>query len=153
MKPNLTIGGMEVCTTSSPTIHACKHPCHQQAVNYQGHLNKGHPEYLIAVRSDDLYLNMVDMDRLEHEFIDPILKAALDFIDQHSSKGGKITIHCNQGISRAPSIAMLYLAKREKSLPGESFDEAVEAFRVSYPRYEPGRGISDYLRGHWHLFS
>lgn len=130
-------------------VHACKNPCHVDAVGYSGNLSQGHPEYLVAPRDSDLYLNIVDMDRkLSHEFTEPIVSAALDFIENHLGSR-QVLIHCNEGRSRSPSLAMLYLAKRERVIPDTSYREAKSAFQERYPRYAPGRGVESYLLEYW----
>lgn len=130
-------------------VHACKHPCHQDAVGYSGSLSSSHPEYLVAERGTDLYLNMVDMARqLRHEYTEPIISAALDFTEKHIALRN-VLIHCNQGMSRSPCLALLYLAKRDGAIPGTSFTDAKEAFRDLYPRFHPGNGINKYLHEYW----
>ena len=45
-----------------------------------------------------------------------------------------VVIHCNQGLSRAPSIALLWLAKRAKAISSsESYAAAAQAFLEIYP--------------------
>lgn len=41
-------------------IHACKSPCHQQAVGYRGSLVVSHPNYLALQQEHDLYLDIID---------------------------------------------------------------------------------------------
>ena len=72
---------------------------------------------------------------------------ALDFIDRwYGTKN--ILINCDQGQSRSPTVAMLYLAKRLATIPGASFAEARSAFREIYPAYAP-KGIADFVATHW----
>lgn len=130
-------------------VHACKHPCHQDAVGYRGNLNQSHPEYLVAPREGDLYLNLVDMERkFSHEYTEPIIDAALSFIDEHLGTRD-VLVHCNEGISRSPSIAMIYLAKRTSEIPDSQFQDARTAFEELYPAYAPGQGIEAYLVDYW----
>lgn len=149
---NLYVGADRSCNQSSgewAVVHACKHPCHQRAVGYRGSLPQSHNEYLVAERETDLYLNMVDMDRqLSHEFTEPIVAAALGFIEKHIVSRD-VLVHCNQGMSRSPALAMLYLAKREGVVPDSSYGAAREAFSDRYPRFQPGRGVDAYLREYW----
>lgn len=78
-------------------VHACKHPCHQKAVGHKGSLPQDHPEYLTSRRDGDLYLNIVDMERkLSHEFMEPIVSATLDFVEEHRGEQ-QVLIHCNKG--------------------------------------------------------
>ena len=74
---NLHVGDDADCQRAPDewaVVHACKHDCHQKAVGYTGDLDQSHPEYLVAPRESDLYVNLVDMDRkLSHEYTEPEL--------------------------------------------------------------------------------
>lgn len=121
-------------------------------MGYCGSLSTDHPEYLVATRDDDLYLNLVDMDRqLKHEFTEPIVRTALEFIDTRIGSTD-VLIHCNQGRSRSPALALLYLAKRDGAIIDTSYGDATAAFRERYPRFAPGRGVDAYLRAYWDAF-
>lgn len=129
-------------------IHACKSPCHQRGVGYRGSLPQTHPEYLISEKGDHLYLNMVDMQQpLSPRYTNPILKRATDFIEKNILSK-KILVHCNLGESRAPSIALVYLAKTG-FISKDNFDKAVEDFKKVYHLYTPGTGIYSYLKSNW----
>ena len=150
---NLFVGNESSCFWDTraewAVIHACKHPCHQRAVGYRGSLNRNHPNYLILERDNHLFLNMVDMDQqLSHEFTEPIISAALKFIEENI-QSKKVLIHCNLGQSRSPALALLFLAKRENVLSNENYQEAKEDFIRICPQYCPGRGIEIYLLNHW----
>jgi len=154
--PNLFVGTERDCFLRScdnwAVIHAFKSPCHQKAVGYKGSLLPTHPNYLIYEVGNHLFLNMVDMPKtLLHKFTKPIIDKALDFIDKHISEK-KVLIHCNLGLSRAPSIALLYLAKRAKVINKEGYKEATQDFVKLFPRYQPARGIALYLFIHWSEF-
>ncbi len=128
-------------------VHACKHPCHCYAVGYKGNLPSTHPFYLIFRRGSHLVLNLVDMNRLDDRFMRPIIMAFYSFMDE--MEGQKILIHCNRGESRAPSLAILYLAKRRNLILDDSFDAAKQSFKKIYPFYNPGQGFNKYLQQHW----
>ena len=91
-------------------VHACKEPYHRQALGYTTPgAPKNHPEYLLAARPGRLILNLVDVDKVS--FIAPeIVNAALNAIRDNIGSS-KVLIHCNQGMSRSPAIALLYLLK------------------------------------------
>lgn len=148
----LYVGDDRDCQTAPSdwaVVHACKHSCHQDAVGYQGSLSSDHPEYLVADREADLYLNLVDMDRpLSHEYTEPIIEAAFDFINIHLPDR-EVLIHCNQGQSRSPALALLYLVKREEVIPNEDYATAKAAFSERYPAFVPGNGVDSYLRKYW----
>ena len=91
-------------------VHACKSPCHQRAVGYQGSLVSSHANYLVLNRGRDLYLNLIDPPK--PLFMPASFIAFLGFADAEWTAGRKLLIHCNLGESRAPSLALLFLAKR-----------------------------------------
>jgi hypothetical protein len=127
-------------------IHACKSPCHQRALSYTGSLPKNHPSYLACEQGNHLFLNMIDPD--QPLFMPPLFVASLAFIEKHLSKR-KVLIHCNEGLSRAPSLALLYLAKRAGVIDNSSYIAAYKDFIKRFPFYRPGRGIATYLELHW----
>lgn len=111
-------------------------------MGYSGSLSRDHADYLTCRQDNDLYLNFVDMDRKQsHEFMQPILTTAMDFIHEHLP-GGRLELHCNQGRSRSPTIAMLYLAKRAGKIPSDSYRSARSSFQDLYPDYNPGGGFT-----------
>jgi len=75
--------------------------------------------------------------------------AFLDFARRHADEGRDILTHCNLGQSRAPSLAMLILAKVKGVIPDESFEEAVTTFRDLWPSYSPGQGITTFMARNW----
>lgn len=130
-------------------VHACKEPYHRQTLGYSGRAApKTHPEYLIARRESRLMLNLVDAP--DPAYIPKqIIDAALDFIHQSLVNGANVLVHCNEGYSRAPSIALLYLLSRTDWLPHESADAAMTAFRALYPPYMPAAGVAGFIRSHF----
>lgn len=130
-------------------IHACKEPYHRQALGYKGRAApKDHPEYLVARRENRLILNLVDVDNPAF-FRKEMIAEALDFVDRALESGQRVLIHCNQGESRAPSIALLYMAARRRTLPTESLESAESCFRTLYPGYSPSKGIRGHLQEYW----
>lgn len=141
---NLFIADIEECGkhTDAATIHACKHPCYKNIV---GKVEKDNPNYLHFETPDDLYLNMIDGDyeyfNLEQFFI------ALIFINKNI-KERKVVIHCNKGVSRSPSIAMLYLFRNKF----DSFKKSQKEFENIYPEYNPSNGVEAFLNFNWDYF-
>jgi hypothetical protein len=150
--PNIYIGNDQECfitySIDWAVIHACKNPCHTNAVGYRGSLPSIHPNYLVMENSQHLFLNMVDMEKeLSPIYTNPIMKSAMAFIEKHIATK-KILVHCNQGLSRSPSIALLYLAIKGY-IANESYSVAVADFQKMYPVFNPGRGISLYMNNNW----
>lgn len=134
-------------------ITAAKEPWHREALGYktQG-APKDHAEYLIAQRESRLILNLVDAP--DPAYVrEEIITAALDAIDSALANGDKVLLHCNQGQSRAPTIALLWLRFHCKDtmpfLRRLTFEQAVEAMRERYPSYEPGGGMLGYAMTAW----
>jgi hypothetical protein len=130
-------------------IHACRSPCHQRIVGYKGSLPQNHPNYLIYEKENHLFLNIIDPPS-------PLYKSqlffrSLDFISHHIRER-KVLVHCNNGLSRAPSIALLFLAKRIRKINNDSFEQAVFDFKKLYSYYQPGKGIATYLCQNWQVF-
>jgi hypothetical protein len=130
-------------------VHACKEPYHRLALGYSGRgAPKDHPEYLIARRGNRLILNLVDADNPTF-FSTEIFDAALHFIDDALGAGSKVLVHCNEGFSRGPSIGLLYIAARLKTIPSESHEAAEAAFIQLYPSYSPKAGVRGFLQLNW----
>lgn len=126
-------------------VHACKEPYHRAALGgYTGRsVGKEHPEYLFAIREREISLNMVDVPN--PDFVAPaMVDAALEFIGDYIGFR-TVLVHCNQGGSRGPTIAMLYMAK---SLPAD-FGLAEAMFTGLYPAYAPAGGCRGYAERHW----
>lgn len=128
-------------------VHACKSPCHQQAVGYRGSLPSDHPNYLVLEDQQNLFLNIIDppIPLFKHE----TFASFLTFSEEHWNKGENLLIHCNLGESRAPTLALLFMAKRLNALPASSYPEAKQQFAVIFPSYSPGQGIQTFLIQHW----
>jgi hypothetical protein len=153
--PNLHVGSLHNCSRfPGPIIHACKEPCHRKAVGYNGKLPTDHPSYLSLRKPGNLYLNIIDPPTPLFHL--SLFLEALAFIDEHIREEDNewrrldsgLLIHCNQGQSRAPSIALLWLATRTE-MPNASFDQAAYAYKLLDPNYNPGTGIRLFLETDW----
>lgn len=146
---NLTFTDISGCdhahTDALSIVHACKEPCHRCAVGYkEKSLANTHPHYLIHQNGNHLYLNLIDPPV-------PLFKpesfaAFFAFVDAQLPHR-PVRIHCNKGESRAPSLTLLYRAKRGL-LPNDSYAAARAAFEADNP-YKPGRGIELFLEENW----
>jgi hypothetical protein len=133
-------------------VHACKEPYHRQALGYTGRAaSKDHPEYLIARRPGRLILNLVDAADVNY-IPAQIIDAALGDIHQNIASS-KVLVHCNQGMSRSPTIVFLYLLKFTDVFRRQDHDEDVRDFLKIYPPYAPAQGMADYVRLNWVKYS
>jgi hypothetical protein len=106
-------------------LHAAKEPHHRQFLGYVGRgAPKDSPEYLFARRGNRMALNMVD------------------------AKSPEFFSNCNQGESRGPSVAMLFVFKRILK-NNATFEEAEAEMKKVYPAYNPGEGIRGHLMQYW----
>ncbi|MEM4721008.1 MAG: hypothetical protein QXT73_02960 [Candidatus Methanomethylicaceae archaeon] len=128
-------------------VHACKSPCHQRAVGYRGNLSSHHPHYLVLERGNDLFLNMIDPPT--PLFMPTLFTEFLKFTKTHWNSGKNVLIHCNHGESRAPSLALLFLAKIVGMLPNDSYESAWKEYRKLDAGYQPGLGIQIHLATNW----
>lgn len=130
------------------TVHACKEPYHRNALGYTGRsCSKDNPEYLIAIRGDELILNLVDVK--DSSWISPIIiDKALAFIKEALKNNNKVLVHCNQGHSRSAIIGLLFLAT-EGYFHEMSFEESEVKFIDIYPEYYPAEGVKGYALKNW----
>ncbi len=147
--PNLHVSNQESCFYEEregwAVIHACVSPCYEQAVNDPDHDPPEAEELIALERGNHLYLNMVDGERPR---VPPFLYAASKaFLAKHL-QNGKVVIHCNDGDSRAPAVALIYLAW-SGGLPSDNYDSAYNAFRLVYPDFSPGAGIFANMNMRW----
>ncbi|XP_026271980.1 dual specificity protein phosphatase 19 [Frankliniella occidentalis] len=78
---------------------------------------------------------------LPHEPIDNMLKKTLPLIEDVISKGGCVLVHCNAGVSRAPTVVIAFLM----SYKGLTFNEASEYVKKKRPASKPNAGFLQQL--------
>lgn len=129
-------------------LSACKDGPHGHR-SMLGYTTLGAPQgkaYLHTRKGEHMALNLVDSP--DPAMIPPkVLDAGLDFIKEQVAKGRTVLIHCNAGISRSPSIVMLYL-----HLIGElsqGYGQALHIFKTLYPKYDPGHGMKMAVVARW----
>lgn len=151
----LQVAGDEACGNGRDglsVVHACKDPCHRRAVGYTGRsLEQDHSHYLILEDDSNLYMNLIDppTPRL---FMADSFHGFLEFASGRYEEGDRLLIHCNEGLSRAPSLALLFLAKELGELPDDSYGSARQSYEERDPAYAPSRGIRTYLAENWRKF-
>ncbi len=128
-------------------VHGCRYPCLRRAMR-RLKVSSENPVHLED--GPNLYLDLFDGPA--RYFTMSPFKTFLAFAGRHWDGGAGLLIHCNQGKSRAPSLALLFLAKHSKALPSKSYDEAFAAFSELLPDCSPGEGIQWFLRKNWQRF-
>jgi hypothetical protein len=153
VEPGVYVGTESDCRPGSQewsVVHACKHPCHRNAVGYTTRISPNHPNYLVLKTEFDLFLNIIEPD--QPLFMLPLFTETLNFTREHMQQNRKLLFHCNQGESRPPALAMLHLAKYLGVIEASTYDLAVSDFLPRYPMFRPGLGIQIYMRQHWNEF-
>lgn len=154
LETNLFVGGISnknlYKNKEWAVVHATQ-TVHYEILGWNRRFNKSlkeHPNYLIYEKNNRLSLNWMDgAAYLYEEGGTATFIKILDFIEQWI-KIKKVMVHCDEGISRSPSLCLLYLAKRAHKISKVSFKKAKEDFEKIYPYYCPG-GIADYLDQNW----
>lgn len=132
-------------------VHVCKEPYHRQALRYSGRgAPKNHPEYLVAKRDRRLILNLIDAGSPKY-MSKEIIDKALEFNEESLSNDQKVLVHCNQGRSRSPGIAILYLAQKGE-ISSESFQQTRNELKEIYPRYSLAGGMRGFLEKNWEMY-
>lgn len=132
-------------------VSAAKEPWHRLALGYAPGkaAPKDDPERLLAYRDGTLILNLIDA--ADPKYIpDEIVDAALEAIKEARAAGLDVLVHCNQGGSRSPTLALLYLHKHGAigALP-DDFELALDFFGQIYVPFAPAKGMLEYARAHW----
>jgi len=129
-------------------VHACKEPFHRQALGYTGRATpKDSPYYLFLYDiHNHLILNIVDTQDSSF-FNDVMIDEAIKYCIDGLAKEKKVLIHCNQGESRAPTIALMVLKKL--NVASIDFDDVVDHLTSIYEIYNPKNGILEYTRNRW----
>ena len=128
-------------------VHAAKEPFHREMLGYTTRAApKDDPEYLWGIRGNRLILNLVDA--ADPAYIpESLISQAVAFVELHR-KIGNVLVHCNQGRSRSPTIAMLALAPNLEP----DYEDSLAAFGGRYPDYAPAIGMRDFARSNWSYY-
>jgi hypothetical protein len=95
-------------------------------------------------------MNLLDLD--DPNKIPPeMIKAGLDFAKEELAKGQKVLIACNDGGSRGPTCALMFL--RSLGDMTHPFMQSEKVFRTLDPKYDPAMGIRQFARDHWNLLN
>lgn len=130
-------------------LHAAKEPYHRQMVGYSSHgAPRDNTEYYIVARGNRLALNLIDVDDVKY-IPETVIQAGVSFGRSCRKNGSNILVNCNEGRSRAPTLAMLIMAPEL----GDNYDDARRQFDELYPAYSPKKGVETFARTHWRTFS
>lgn len=81
-----------------------------------------HSDYADAVYKGIKYLHLPTPDNTPPSLA--ILEQGADFVDKEIKNGGKVYVHCRQGLGRGPTMTMAYLIKI-----GMTFEDAFTLVR------------------------
>ncbi|KAF3779546.1 Protein-tyrosine-phosphatase [Nymphaea thermarum] len=92
------------------------------------------PEYF----KKDLVYKTLWLQDSPSEDITSILYDVFDYFEDVKQQGGRVLVHCCQGVSRSTSLVIAYLMWRD----GRSFDEAFEYVKSARPTTNPNVGFT-----------
>lgn len=95
-----------------------------------------------------LWMNLEN--RHEPDYAVDQFKGFLTFAKNEMGTRRPMLIHGEKGESRAPMLALLFLAKVLHRIRNETFDQAwVDFEKVSEERFAPAEGLEMWMRDHW----
>ena len=116
---------------------------HAKTLGYGSGAAPQGPERLWAVRGDHLITNAVDSEA-GHPDSYAIFDEAVRYALAMKAEKKDLLIHCNQGQSRAPSVAVAVLM--DLGLLPKNLFSAITEFKKLYPSYAPRGGVMDWLK-------
>lgn len=141
-------------------VGAAKYPWHKEHAKMDGSdcegyegkaMPKDQKEYLYAEREHALYCNLIDAK--DPAYIpDEIILKCLDFIQKEMQNDRKVLICCNQGESRSPSIAMMYMIEDGFFDDCRSVYNVLDRFGALYPIYNPANGMEQKVIEFWRKY-
>lgn len=114
-----------------------------------GYTSLGAPKdknYYFVQKGNRMALNLIDSDS-PNMIPEQVINAGLDFIKQQIGEGKNVLVHCNEGHSRGPVMALMYL-RTIGEMPG-SFHQSESKFKTLYPPFDPAHGIEQFSRTNW----
>ena len=119
---------------------------HRQTLHYESLGAPRGKNYLWVRKGNLLALNLIDVE--DPQMIpDEVLDTGVAFIKERMDAGDRVLVACNAGMSRGPTIAMLFL--RTIGELDQPFNRARHIFKTLYPKYSPGHGMLFHAMNRW----
>lgn len=122
---------------------------HRDTLGYSARPAPDGKHYLFADQVRRRALNFIDAHDPNFVPREMVVKG-LEYIDARLAAGDKVLVACNQGGSRGPVTAMLYM-RAIGELPYH-FVKAEHVFHTLYPNYDPGIGLRTVAKNNWSNF-
>lgn len=142
-KPDLTVGKVNSWLfVSSQDV-----PCDQTILSEFkiSHILSLLPGFVLPPEIAPLISHHLVLDIYDEECFtldSDIVNQAFTFINEGKKANGKILVHCNAGISRAPTLVIAYLMKEENL----SLEQAWEKVKSGRPLIRPNAGFVKQLQ-------
>lgn len=94
-------------------------------------------EPLFVIKQNLIALNLSDSRDESTSELMIMASTALRFIKENLDNDKNVLVHCNHGVSRSPSIALMYVLKNTGLLSNKTFAEIIETYKSIYPKYNP----------------
>ena len=103
----------------------------QSVINYDVKLPSHVCEHVHIRVEDDADANIIDS-----------LEDALEFIEEAIDDGGKVLVHCHNGVSRSAALVLAFMCFSM----GLGVEDALEMLRMDVPAAAPNEGFMSQLR-------
>lgn len=134
-------------------VHAAADPFHREfaAEALLSKADAGHPEYWFAQRGHRLSLHLHDAGQ-DLNLPRAIFERAVGHVRDGLAARCRVLIHCNQGVSRSPTVALFSLLALKRIRPKSDGEVFSELERV-YPPVSLGLAMKAEVRRHWRFFA
>ena len=119
---------------------------HKELLGYTTRAAPEGPNRYWVKKGRTMALNLLDLDD-PHKIPPEMIKAGLTFAKEELAKGQKVLIACNDGGSRGPTTALMFL-RAIGDMP-HPFMQSEKIFKTLYPKYDPAQGIRQFARDNW----
>jgi hypothetical protein len=129
------------------TLRCCKFGPggHKEMLGYDTQAAPEGPNKYWTKRGRKMALNLLDLD--DPNFVpEEAIQQGLDFIRDHVDSQ-KVLIACNAGVSRGPTMGLMWLRTIGRMPYG--FMQSERQYRNLYRDYDPSLGIEQFARSHW----
>lgn len=136
-------GGYDAPRFAGSVLHCARDPWFVDAKQAGFPTMPDTRDTVICIKYNEMALNLVDAADPRY-FWDCTINTGLQFITDRMAAGDPILVHCNAGVSRSPSIALLWMW--EHGFLDKEFQYVTAQFRNLYRDYMPGNGVYLYLK-------
>lgn len=119
---------------------------HKELLGYETQAAPEGKNQFVVRKGNIMALNLLDLH--DPNFVPTeAIQTGLDFIQKELAAGNKVLVACNHGVSRGPTVALMFMRTLGEFPYG--FMQSERIFRGIYHPYNPGIGINQFARQQW----